>query len=1163
MSDLNWKPLTAAQEGIWYAQSVDPENPDQNLVDYLDIRGPLRLALLEKAFHQVMAETESARLRFREDGAGPWQAVEPLRHHRLPVVDLRGEPEPSAAAEAWMRADAAHAVDLRNEPVSIVITALLVGEDRTLLYLRTHHITLDFLGYARWLDRLTEIYTALVDGQEPPSTPFASLGEVIADDASYRASEHFRRDQAYWAGQMAAAPEAVTLTGRTAPASHSAHRRTGVTPSGITQSLRTLARTSGVALPALLIGAVGIYLHRMANTPEVTLGLNVTARRGSRVRDAVATMANVLPLHLRHAPGMTVRDAAREASARTRGGLRHERYRYGDLYRDLKLSGTGRRIFGPMVNFYPNDEKLPRFGRCETTSRTYLANGEVDDLMVVFYERAEGLRVDFVANPALYTEAENAAHHERFLQLITALARLEPDALIEELDVITPQERTDVLERWNDTAREVPEATLPELFEGQVARTPDAEAMVFEGTRLTYAELNERANRLARLLVSRGAGPEERVGVMLERSVDLVATLLAVLKTGAAYVPVDPAYPADRIAYLLDDATPALVITSAATRGVLPEDVRQLIVDDPTTAAVLETLDGHDLSDSDRPRALASSHPAYVIYTSGSTGRPKGVVVPHKGVVNRLAWMGEVYRLRPQDRVVQKTPFGFDISVWEFFWPLTEGATVVVARPGGHRDPEYLAGLVQRERVTVAHFVPSMLQMFIAERTARDCTSLRTVVCSGEALPAVLRDRFHAVLPIPLHNLYGPTEASIEVTAFTCEPGRDTGDVVPMGRPVWNTHTYVLDAGLRPVPAGVTGELYLAGAQLARGYLGRPGLTAERFVASPFGGPGERMYRTGDLVRWNSGGELEFMGRADDQVKLRGFRIELGEIETALRSHPGVGQAAVLVREDRPGDKRLVAYLVPAADAQVDIAALRTQLAGELPEHMVPSAIVPLDVLPLTVNGKLDRKALPAPKHSTDPAGRGPSNMREVILCEIFADVLGLPTVGVDDNFFELGGHSLLATRLTGQVRTRLGFDVPLRALFGTPTVAGLNDSLTEGPRPARREEALARILPIRTRGSRRPVFCIHPATGVSWGFSPLAASIPVDYPLYGVQAQGLTGTEELPRSIRRWPLTMCSRSAPSSRPARISCWAIRWAVQWLRRWHSSCRRRAMRWGPS
>lgn len=740
--------------------------------------------------------------------------------------------------------------------------------------------------------------------------------------------------------------------------------------------------------------------------------------------------------------------------------------------------------------------------------------------MVVFYERADGLRVDFVANPALCTEEENTAHHERFLRLITALARLEPDALIEELDVITPQERTDVLERWNDTAREVPEATLPELFEGQVARTPDAEAVVFEGARLTYAELNERANRLARLL-SNGAGPEGRVGVLMERSADLVPVLLAVLKTGAAYVPVDPSYPADRIAYLLDDAKPALVVTAAAvgTAGasgdVLPTGVPRLTVDDPGTFAVLETLDGHNLSDTDRPTALASSHPAYVIYTSGSTGRPKGVVVSHAGVVNRLAWIRDVYRLTPEDRVVQKTPFGFDISVWEFFWPLSEGATVVLARPGGHRDPEYLAELVQRERVTVAHFVPSMLQLFIAERTARNCTSLRTVVCSGEALPGVLRDRFHAVLPIPLHNLYGPTEASIEVTAFTCEPGTDTGDFVPMGRPVWNTRTYVLDAGLRPVPAGVTGELYLAGAQLARGYLGRPGLTAERFVANPFGAPDERMYRTGDLVRWNAGGELEFVGRADDQVKIRGFRIELGEIETALQSHPAVGRAAVLVREDRPGDKRLVAYLVAAAGTQVDITAVRTRLAGTLPEHMVPSAIVPLDVLPLTVNGKLDRKALPAPEYATDATGRGPSSMREVILCEIFADVLGLPTVGVDDNFFELGGHSLLATRLTSQIRTRLGFDVPLRALFGTPTVAGLDNSLAEGPRLARSEEALARILPIRTRGTSSPVFCIHPATGVSWGFSPLAASIPADYPLYGVQAQGLTGGEELPQSIR------------------------------------------------
>ncbi|MBZ9641276.1 amino acid adenylation domain-containing protein, partial [Streptomyces sp. PSKA30] len=469
-----------------------------------------------------------------------------------------------------------------------------------------------------------------------------------------------------------------------------------------------------------------------------------------------------------------------------------------------------------------------------------------------------------------------------------------------------------LLADWNDTARDVPPVTLPELFQTRAARTPDATAVLYEGLRLTYAELNTRANRLARLLVVRGAGPEQRVAVMMDRSPDLVVTLLAVVKAGAAYVPIDPEYPAERVAYVLRDAKPTLVVTTREAEDVLPQNVARVVLDDPATVTELARPADADLSDADRGGALLPAHPAYVIYTSGSTGRPKGVAVAHAGVVNRLAWMQDAYRLTPDDRVVQKTPFGFDVSVWEFFWPLLEGATLVMARPGGHRDPGYLAELIRREHVSIAHFVPSMLQVFVAAAEASQWTvpSLRAVMASGEALPAELRDRFVASFGVPLHNLYGPTEASIDVTAFTCEPGADTGGVVPIGRPVWNTRVFVLDAALRPVPPGVAGELYLAGVQLARGYLDRPGLTAERFVANPHGGPGERMYRTGDLARWNTEGALEYLGRTDDQVKVRGFRIELGEIEAALLTHPAVGQAAVVVREDQPGDQRLTGYIV-------------------------------------------------------------------------------------------------------------------------------------------------------------------------------------------------------------------------------------------------------------
>ncbi|GLY37768.1 non-ribosomal peptide synthetase [Amycolatopsis sp. NBRC 101858] len=594
-----------------------------------------------------------------------------------------------------------------------------------------------------------------------------------------------------------------------------------------------------------------------------------------------------------------------------------------------------------------------------------------------------------------------------------------------------------LLAAWNDTTTDVPEAgrTLARLLAEQAARTPDATALVFENESLTYRELHGKANGLANLLVERGVGPGVLTGVCADRSLELVIALLGVLKAGGAYVPLDPDYPADRLAYMVADSAAPVVLTQTHHRSLFAETAETLCLD---------TL---DLTPATEPDTTTSTQDlAYAIYTSGSTGRPKGVLVPHEGIVNRLAWTQAEYRLDETDRVLQKTPSSFDVSVWEFFWPLLTGATLVVARPGGHRDPAYLAGLIRAERITTVHFVPSMLQAFLLDPAAATCTGLRRVLCSGEALPAELQARFFETLPgVELHNLYGPTEASVDVTYWACDPAQRT---VPIGRPVWNTHTFVLDAELNPVAPGVAGELYLAGIQLARGYHGRPGLTAERFVASPFA-PGERMYRTGDLARWTEDGALEYLGRTDHQVKIRGLRVELGEIEAVLDRQPGVGGSCVLAREDRVGDQRLVGYVVP--DGTPDVDALRAALAENLPEYMVPAAFVVLAELPLTPSGKLDRKALPAPDWSAARTGRAPRTPREAALCELFSEILGVDGVGIDDGFLALGGHSLLAAKLVSRIRATLGVEAALGDIFRAPTPAGLAELLEDAPeaRPA------------------------------------------------------------------------------------------------------------------
>jgi len=608
---------------------------------------------------------------------------------------------------------------------------------------------------------------------------------------------------------------------------------------------------------------------------------------------------------------------------------------------------------------------------------------------------------------------------------------------------------------WNGPSRPLPGATLPELFAAQAASTPDAVALVFQGREMTYRQLDQDANRLARQLVSLGAGPEGFVGVCLSRSPQLLVALLAVLKSGAGYLPLDPAYPVPRLGYMLRSAS-AVCGTVVADSGTVQRlaaaepaayGVTSLLLDDPELSARIARLDAGPLTGAELAVPAHPDNPAYVIYTSGSTGNPKGVVVSHRAVANRLHWAQHEYHLGPGDRVLQRNLVSFDVSVTEIFWPLTVGAALVLAEPGRHGDPRYLARVVRQERITWIDLAASLVPGFTEELAAggRE-VPLRFVFSNGEALPVATARAFLEAFDVPLHNQYGPTETTIDVTHHHCTPADVADDAprgpVPLGRPVWNTGAHVLDDRLRPVPPGVTGELYLSGAQLARGYLGRPELTAGRFVACPFGPDGARMYRSGDLARWRPDGVLEFLGRSDDQVKIRGFRIELGEVEGTLLAHPSLVQAVVSARSDQPGDVRLVAYVVAATGATAEPAELRAHLAASLPEYMVPSVFVVLPALPATPSGKVDRNALPAPQYRLLPSGRPPGTAAQELLCGLFAEVLGVPAVSIDDDFFTMGGHSLSAMRLLTRLRAAMGVDVDIRDLFDAPTVAALAERL-------------------------------------------------------------------------------------------------------------------------
>ncbi len=650
------------------------------------------------------------------------------------------------------------------------------------------------------------------------------------------------------------------------------------------------------------------------------------------------------------------------------------------------------------------------------------------------------------------------------VHLLAAVAD-DPSRRVAAIELLSPAERQQVAVELNDTAADLSavfggsgggEPLLHRWIERQAALTPDATAVVGESESLTYRELDARANRLARRLRRLGVRVDEPVAICAERSPALIVGLLAILKAGGAYLPLDPSYPSERLAFMIEDgldgvAKPVLLaqvdLLAASVAGAGAR-----LVDLDAAAGPAGDADDRQLAPLDG--GAGADNLAYVIYTSGSTGRPKGVMSTHRGIVNRIAWMQRAYGLTPADRVLQKTPVSFDVSVWELFWPLVVGARLVLARPGGHRDPAYLMRRIEEQGVTTLHFVPSMLQVFLAQPGLGRCRSLRRVMASGEALPAELAARFHELLggalgPAELHNLYGPTEAAVDVTAHRTLPG-PARRAVPIGRPIANLGLWLLDAELQPVPLGVPGELYIGGTGLARGYLRRPGLTAERFVPHPLGRPGERLYRTGDLARFSADGEIEFLGRTDDQVKLRGFRIEPGEIEAALAGHPAVREAAVVAREEGPGEVRLAAYVVPAGPGpRPEAGELRDALRRVLPEHMVPADFAFVDALPLTPSGKVDRGALRArlPADELAPAAEPGGDLEteiEELVAGIWQDLLKRGPIGRDDNLFDVGAHSLLAIEFTSRVYDALGLEIPLRLLFESPTVRRLGAAIQE-----------------------------------------------------------------------------------------------------------------------
>ncbi|MET0397551.1 MAG: amino acid adenylation domain-containing protein, partial [Longimicrobiaceae bacterium] len=1045
-------PLSFAQERLWFLDRLEPGSAFYNIPAALRLGGALDGPAMERALGEIVRRHEVLRTVFTEAQGSPVQTVAPPGAWVLPVEDLShlGEAERDAEAARRAAADAARPFDLAAGPL-FRAELLRLAEDDHVLLLCMHHAVGDAWSLDVLFRELSALYGAFREGAE---SPLPELPVQYADHAAWQRrvlhGEALEQQLAWWRERMADAPALLELpTDRPRPALQTyrgASERIDL-PADLLERLQALGRSEGATLFMVLLGAFQVLLAKYAGSEDVVVGSPIAGRTRGEVEGLIGLFLNTLVLRVELAGEPTFREALRRVREATLGAYEHQEVPFERLVEELQpeRSLSHAPLFQAMFVLQepagaggglPGLE-LRRVSAAGTTSKF--------DLTLALARHPGGLAGSLEYATDLFDRAtarRMLAHFARVLEQVAADA----DAPVSALELLDGAERRTVVEEWNRTDAGYPAGLcVHHLVEAQAERTPDAVAVVSGEAELTYRELDRRADALARRLAALGVGPDDRVALSLERGQGAMVALLGILKAGGAYVPLDPSYPAERLAYMLEDAAPRVLLTERSLADRLPSDGLRVVL-----------LDDADSTEDSAPVAGRSPSPdnlAYVVFTSGSTGRPKGVAMPHRPLVNLLAWQQRGWRAPAAAATLQFAPASFDVSFQEIFSCWAAGGRVVLIPDGLRYDPAGLLDTLERAGVERL-FMPSVALQHLAETAdARGLvpSRLREVVTAGEQLRVTepLR-RWLGAVGAPLHNQYGPSETHV-ATALVLEGDPAAWPLLPaIGAPIANTRCYVLDGALRPAPVGVPGELYLGGVCLARGYLGRPELTAERFLPDPFSAEGGRLYRTGDRARWLPGGALEFLGRADEQVKLRGFRIEPGEVEAALEAGPRVREAVVVVREDVPGERRLVAYVVPEDGAAVDAAALRAQLAGRLPEYMVPSAFVAMEALPLTPSGKVARRALPAPER--DGAGEAyvaPRLPLEEVVAGIWGEVLLLERVGINLNFFDLGGHSLLLARVQARLREALGREVPIVDLFRFPTVASLAEHLGAGSTPA------------------------------------------------------------------------------------------------------------------
>lgn len=1060
--------LSKGQRALWFLYRLAPASAAYNLLyaarlyaDVINHAATIDIEALQRAVDTLLQRYPILTATYSMEGKEPVQHYN--RQMRVPITVIDASYWSEDELRAQVNLEGNRPFQLETGPL-LRLTIYRRSEREAVLALTIHHIVADLWSLDVLIGELGLLYAAYISGVQAPLLPVnAHFTDYLRWQETMLASAEGERHWRYWQQKLAGELPVLRLpTDKPRPvvqtykgASHSFK-----ISDEIARRLKQLAQNEHVTLFTLVLTAFTTLLYRYTDQDDVLLGTPTLGRNLAQHQKIIGYLANPVVLRANFAGNPTFRELLAQMRQAVIEALEHQDYPFPLLVeklqpkRDPSYSPLIQTLFiwdkprvqgdlaSAIAQFAQGNghglngllQALPQFEPFAVGQQ-----GAPFDLTLTIFELEDSLSADFRYNVDLFEPQTMARMEQHFLTLLESIVA-QPTQHVQELPMLTEAERRMLLIDWNNTRRDFPaHSTIHQLIEAQVERTPDAVALIFEGQAISYAELNRRANQVAHTLQSLKVGPDTLVGVYMERSFEMVIALLAILKAGGAYVPLDPTYPAERIAYMMQDANLSIILTQSHLREQISQQGMHVLCLDQQELFAQQSVQNPTSS-------VGPENLIYMIYTSGSTGKPKGVMNIHRALVNRLYWMQEAYQLTPADRVMQKTPFGFDVAGWEFFWPLLTGASMVIARPRGHQDPAYMISLIEEQKVTTVHFVPSMLAMFLSQPDVARCTSLRRVICSGEALSFELQQRFFAAFPNPevnLYNLYGPTEAAIDVSHWTCQRNSDK-PVVPLGYPISNIQLYILNPALQPVPVGVAGELHIGGVGLARGYFNRPELTREKFIPDPFSAqPGARLYKTGDLARYRPDGAIEYLGRIDHQVKIRGVRIELGEVEATLAQYPPVKEVVVVAREDTPGNKRLVAYLVlkqAYAYQRVAIEEIRAYLKEHLPQEMIPAAFVFINALPVTPNGKVDRAALPRPegvRPDLEAEYEAPRTPTEELLANIWAEVLGIDKVGIHDNFFDLGGASIQSL----QVITKMGeagIHLAPEQLFEHQTIAEL-----------------------------------------------------------------------------------------------------------------------------